>query len=164
MNIIYVKSIPGQKNYLLKENEKTVLKFNYKPESHIARVETEFERRVLIIDDEGLLKSRFILKNEYGIKIGQMIFDSFSNYSGTVEIEDTRYRFNLQHTSTYELSLYKNSRKNLVYRCLLSFDEKNDDPAGDNRIFKTQTSSLIIAVAWYLVLKKAEKQTPEFSV
>ena len=39
---------------------------------HIARVETEDERRVLIIDDEGLLTIKKAIKNEYGIRIGSL--------------------------------------------------------------------------------------------
>ena len=73
MNIVSVKNNPGQHDYDLQEHDKTVLKLRYKDDLHTARVETGHERRVLIIEDEGLLKARFVLKNEYGVRIGSLI-------------------------------------------------------------------------------------------
>lgn len=156
MNIVSVKHIPGQEHYLLKEDNQTVLKLQYKQDLHTARIETENERRVLIIDDEGLLKTKLILKNEYGVRIGQLTFDNFSDNQGSVEIEETHFRFSLQRTPTPELYIYKNTRKDLVYNCLLSFEEKNNNPVtseNNHRFFKTQSSALIIAISWYLFLK-----------
>src|SRR5215207_7231173 len=107
MNIVSVKNNSGQQDYILKEDEKIVLKLLYKKELHTARVETETEKRVLIIEDEGLLKTRLILKNEYGVRIGSLSYDNFSDTHGSVEIENTRYRFIVEHSSTSVLNIYK---------------------------------------------------------
>ena len=45
MNIVSVKQLPGQQDYLLKEDDETVLKLRYNKDLHTARVETEKERR-----------------------------------------------------------------------------------------------------------------------
>jgi hypothetical protein len=144
MNIISVKTNPGQQEYLLKEDEKTVLKLCYKNDVHIARMETDKERRVLIIEDEGLLKTKLILKNEYGVRIGSLNYDNFSTTHGTVDIENTKYRFSLKHSSSIELNLYKGSRRNLFYSCQLSIEDNNS---------KTTLASVILAVSWYLFLQ-----------
>lgn len=157
MNIVSVKNIAGQQDYLLKEDNKTVLKLCYKQELHTARVETENERRVLIIGDEGLLKTRLILKNEYGIRIGSLTYDNFSDTHGSVEMENTKYRFIVQHGSTPELNIYKGSRRNLIYSCQLSYDDKNSKGT------KSQSASFIIAVSWYLFLKSVVKGSPAFN-
>ena len=156
MNIVSVKQAPGQQDYLLKEDENTVLKLRYKKDLHTARVETERERRVLIIDDEGLLKTRLILKNEYGVRIGSLSYDNFSDTHGSVEIENIKYRFVITHGSTPELNIYKGSRRNLIYTCQLSFD---DNSAG----VRSQPSSFIIAVSWYLFLKGTSTASPVFN-
>ena len=109
MNIVSVKNIAGQQDYLLKEDGTTVLKLRYKKDMHTARVETEKERRVLIIDDEGLLKTRLILKNEYGVRIGSLSYDNFSDTHGSVEIENLKYRFIITHLAAPELKIYKGS-------------------------------------------------------
>jgi len=151
MNIVSVKQLPGQQDYLLKEDDKTVLKLQYKKDLHTARVETEKERRVLIIDDEGLLKTKSVLKNEYGIRIGSLNYDNFSDTHGSVDIENIKYRFIVKNSETPELNIYKGSRRNLIYNCQLVFDDISSTIKG------SQTASLIIAVSWYLFLKEEIK-------
>ena len=141
MNIVSVKHSSGQQEYFLKEAEKIVLTLRYKQDLHTARLETENERRVLIIADEGLLRTRLVLKNEYGVRIGSLVFDNFSDSHGTVEIENTKYRFFQETASTPELNIYKGSRRNLIYSCQLSYDD-------NSRRTKSQSSSFIIAVSW----------------
>lgn len=156
MNIVSVKSNSGQQDYLLKEDDKTVLKLRYKDDMHIARVETDKERRVLIIEDEGLLRTLLVLKNEYGVRIGSLNYDNFSSTHGTVDIENTKYRFDIREGSSPELHIYKGSRRNLIYSCALSFEDKFKG-------MKQAFSSLIISVSWYLFLKGATKQTQAFN-
>src|SRR5262245_57968452 len=119
MNTVSIKHGPGLQDYLLKEDDNTVLKMRYTQESHVARVETEVERRVLMIDDEGLLRKKLILKNEYGVRIGSLTYDQFSDSQGSVDIENTRYRFLVRNTSVPELYIYRGSRRNLIYNCQL---------------------------------------------
>ena len=144
MNIVSIQNNPGQQDYLLKEDDKTVLKLRYKNDLHIARVETENEKRVLIIEDEGLLRTRLVLKNEYGVRIGSLNYDNFSVTHGTVDIENTKYRFDLKQNESPELHVYKKSRKNLIYSCQLSIEKNNS---------KAALASLIIAITWFLFLK-----------
>ena len=72
MNTVSVKNLSGQQDYILKEDDKTVLKLRYKNDLRTARVETDTERRVLMIEDEGLLRTKLVLKNEYGVRIGSL--------------------------------------------------------------------------------------------
>ncbi|HET6722947.1 MAG TPA: hypothetical protein VFH07_09370 [Chitinophagaceae bacterium] len=156
MNIIAIKRIPGLDSYELKENDDTVLEIRYKPDMHTARVVTHAERRVLIIENEGLLRIKMAIKNEYGIRIGSLSYDNFSDTHGSVEIEKTRYRFRIQHTPAPELHIYK-GRRDLIYSCQLSFDDNHLKEA------KSQSASFIIAVSWYLFLKEGVKTTPAFT-
>lgn len=144
MNIISLQNNPGQQDYLLKEGDRTVLKLRYNNDRHIARVETEKEKRVLIIEEQGLLRTLLVLKNEYGVRIGSLHFDNFSATHGTVDVENTKYRFDLEQNGTPELHVYKRSRRNLIYSCQLIIENNNS---------KTALASLIIAVTWYLFLK-----------
>jgi hypothetical protein len=153
MNIVSVKNNSGQQDYILKEDNKTVLKLRYKNDLHTARVETETERRVLMIEDEGLLKTKLILKNEYGIRIGSLSYDNFSSTNGLVEIEGTKFRFFIQGTKP-ELHIYKGSRGNEIYNCQLSFDDSNA------KEIKSPPTAFTIALSWYLFLKGLIKARP----
>ena len=157
MNIVSVKNNQGQHDYLLKEHNKAVLTLRYKDDLHIARVETENERRVLSIQDEGLLRSKFVLKNEYGVRIGSLYYDNFSDTNGTVEIENAKYRFVVKQGSTPELYIYKGSRRNLIYTCQLS----NEEVA--TKETRYQSAAFTIALSWYLFLKGIMKGHHEFN-
>jgi len=111
----------------------------------------------LIIDDEGLLKTKSVLKNEYGIRIGSLNYDNFSDTHGLVDIENIKYRFIVKNGEVPELNIYKGSRRNLVYNCQLVFDDTS------SKIKGTQTASLIIAVSWYLFLNDAAITKPVFN-
>src|SRR4029078_824702 len=129
----------------------------YKNDLHTARVETEKERRVLIIDDEGLLKTKYVLKNEHGIRMASLNYDNFSDSHGSVDIENIKYRFIVKNSETPELNIYKGSSRNLIYNCQLVFDDIS------SKIKGSQTASLIIAVSWYLFLKEAVRLMPTFN-
>ena len=156
MNIIAINRIPGLDRYELKENDNTVLEIRYKPDMHTARVVTHEERRVLIIENEGLLRIKMAIKNEYGVSIGSLSYDNFSDTNGSVEFEKTRYRFRIQYTPVPELHIYK-GRRDLIYSCQLSLNDHNSKEA------KSQSASFIIAVSWYLFLKGGIKETPSFN-
>ena len=157
MNCFSYKKISGQDSYQLKENDKAVLDISYKPETHIARVETNNERRMLFFEDEGLLRKKMAIKNEYGVKIGSLIYDNFSELHGSVEMEGNKFRFFIQYEPALELHIYKGSRRDLVYSCQLSFDSSNLKPT------RSHSVSSIIAVTWYLFLKGMTIGNPVFN-
>lgn len=155
MNIVSVKNISGQQDYILKEDDKTVLKLRYKNDLHTARVETETERRVLMIEDEGLLRTKLVLKNEYGVRIGSLSYDNFSDNQGSIEIESTKFRFFIQHNPQRELHIYKGSRRNKIYNC--QFEDMSE-----NKMQK-QPPAFTIALSWYLFLKGLINVRPAFN-
>lgn len=154
MNIVSVKNVSGQQDYILKEGDKTVLRLRYKNDLHTARIETENERRVLMIEDEGLLRTKLVLKNEYGVRIGSLMYDNFSTAQGTIEIEHTKFRFFIDHNSNPTLHIYKGSRRNEIYNCELSFDDH------DPKVVKSQPPAFTMALSWYLFLKGLIKGKP----
>ena len=155
MNIVSVRKISGQQDYILKEDDKTVLKLRYKSDLRTARVETETERRVLMIEDEGLLRTKLVLKNEYGVRIGSLSYDNFSDNQGSIEIEGTKFRFFIQHNPKVELHIYKGSRHNKIYNCLI-------DDMDDNKK-QRQSPAFAIALSWYLFLKGLINVKPAFN-
>lgn len=151
MNTIIVNRKSGQHIYQLKENGTTVLKLNYNPEQHIARIEAGNEGRVLFLENEGFIRTRISIKNEYGVGIGSLVFNGFSGNHGEVEIEEIRYMFLFQHNANPELEIYKNSHSNLIFTCRLPLEK--DNLSGKY----SQSYPLIIAVTWYLFQKSTHR-------
>ncbi len=57
--------------HLFKDSQK-ILKLDINPHSNSARVEYNNEKRVFLIRKEGLRKSRIAIRNEYGVKVGEL--------------------------------------------------------------------------------------------
>lgn len=157
MNKVSVKQSKGHIKYQLDENGHTVLKLNHNVESNTLRIQTEFLQRALIIEDEGLLKAKWVLKNEYGVKMGQLMYDNFNQRHGSFEIEGSRFRFIVQNDSVNELHIYKSSGKKVLYSCSFSNDVINND---SNISF---THPIIFAVSWYLFMKNVDQKDFAFS-
>ena len=147
MNSIALKKVTGHDNFQLKENGKTVLEISYNPEMHTARVRSNEARRVLIIEDESFFKVKMSIKNEYGIRIGTLAWDNFSNTHGAIDIEGAKFRFVISYEQTPHVEIYKGKKS--VYDCQLSFS------AADHKVVRYESSSSVIAVSWYLFLKMA---------
>ena len=156
MNLVVVKRLPGQDIYKLMENENTVLSVRYKPELHTARVESEKGQRILIIDNEGLLRNKKAIKNEYGVKIGSLHFDNFSDHSGVIEFDNSKYKFDIVKQPVSELHIYNHSKSKLIYKCNIAIDKSNDELSND------QNSSFLIAVSWYLFVSSKSKKELAF--
>jgi hypothetical protein len=155
MNIVIKKINEGIDEYLLTEKDKTILKVRHRRDLHTARVETVNERRVLIIENEGLIKIRMAIKNEYGVEIGQMFFDNFSDNQGVVQIDNIRYRFTINKKSSQELYIYKGSHRDLIFRCNLAFETEIQPDSKD------QAAAFIISIVWYLHLLSVRETRSE---
>jgi hypothetical protein len=152
MNFISENHLAGQEVYYLKEDGQTVLRFRLRQELHIVRLETAHEQRVLMIENEGLIRTKLVLKNEYGIRIGHLAYDNFSNSHGSMEIEGASFRFSFQQEPQPELNIYRGSRSGLVYSCKISVEENG------LRNTTSRISKFIIAVCWYLFLKNLPEE------
>lgn len=167
MNSVTRRSSAEYEDFLFKEDEKTILKLRLNYHLQTVRIETESEKRVFIIEDEGLLKTKLVLKNEYGVRMGQMVFDNWYGQQGTVEIENSRFRFTIRKTPSAELQLYKNSGKNLIYSGNLLFESGNSQHEarqGIQLILKNYQHSYILALSWYLLRQSIRQRKPELSL
>ncbi len=70
--------------------------------SGFTKIERDDLRRKFIIEKKGLLRTRTILRNEYGIKMGQVVFEKAHIQEGIIEIEDHHY------TTRYSTDLLRN--------------------------------------------------------
>ena len=158
MNVGIKKTGSGNDEYTLIENDKTILRVRHRRDMNTARVETVNEQRILLIQNEGLLRIKMAIKNEYGVQIGQMFFDNWSDDQGVVQIENIRYRFSINNKSSQELYIYKGTRRNLIYQCNLAFEPDNESH------LKGHTSAFIISIAWYLHLQSVREKIPELAL
>src|SRR5574338_1694414 len=125
------QSTTGQREYDLWHNNKKVLTLSFHPATNSARVESAKEKRVFLIRKEGFLRNRTVLRNEYGILIGQLRFENKEN---TVEINNEKFFYIIRNNPLPETVIYKESKEDPVAICSLNieathFSKNNDLPA-----------------------------------
>jgi hypothetical protein len=142
----------GQEIYELRNSEQKLLTLTFQPGSNSLRITTDGEKRVFLIGREGFLRSRTVLRNEYGVRIGHLNYDSSQDNNGIIEFDNKRFNFSIRKNQT-ELVISKNEE--IMTSCELPAISKKDFSAGNLDI-------LILALCWYL-FTSVKKQVEEYA-
>jgi hypothetical protein len=111
--------------YELWSGLKKLMVFTINHREHIARIESENSRRNFHIDKEGFLLNKTILKNEYGVRIGQISHELLFKNEGIVELNEERFSYSIQNNPLTELIIYKKSKKEPLLVCSLKTKNEN---------------------------------------
>ena len=136
--------------YQLLQNDKRLLTLTLHPFSKTARLDCETEKRVFQIRKEGFLRNRTVLRNEYGVKIGEL---GQENKELFIEVNNERFYYTINNNSTPELNIYKDDRNQPLIVCELT--NKNSGPEvklNDVNPSDLFHSSLLMAMCWYLFM------------
>lgn len=147
----------GQKVYALWDNGRKLLTLAFNSSSNFAKIEYGEEKRAFIIRYEGLFKNKMVMRNEYGIRIGQVSTER----ENIIALNDERLFYTITNEKEPKLILYKESVDDPLAVCALKLDnEKSVLPSV--RTLAT-THSLLLALSWYLFRPVTKAKTPEFA-
>ena len=142
--------------YHLYKDDKKILTIALNPFSNSARVECEKQKRVFLIRKEGFRRNKTVLRNEYGIKIGELGNENKENF---IDVNDERFYYTIQNDPLAELVLYKESKDKPFVTCGLT--SKQGDPAvkftKDKTLADTTHPGLLMALCWYMFLPVAKE-------
>jgi hypothetical protein len=147
------KSTLKQEVYELLDKEKKLLTLEFHPATNSARIEYAHEKRVFLIRKEGFLRSKIVLCNEYGIRLGYLVQDNKESY---IELNNEKFFFDINKNPMPELIIYKESKDRPVAICELNIK--------DNTLQPNLYSSLLLALCWYIFLPVPGRQTMEYAV
>jgi hypothetical protein len=151
MKWLFTSKKSGQEIYELWNGEEKILELTCQPRSGSLRITTGDEKRVFLIGREGFLRSRKVLSNEYGIRIGQLTYESNQDNIGTIEFDNKRFNYSIQNHFHPELIIIKNDE--IIASCEL--------PAIQRKNFNTENYDiLILTLCWYLfsIVKKQKEE------
>ncbi len=151
MKWLFTSKKSKQEIYELWNTEEKLLALTFQPGSGSLRIAADNEKRVFLIGREGFLRARIVLRNEYGIRIAQLNYETGQDKIGTIEFDDGRFNYDIRNHVRPELVITKNEET--IVSCELpevpkkSFDSENQD-------------FLILALCWYMftVLKKHREE------
>jgi hypothetical protein len=142
--------------YHLFNGDNKLLTLSINSSSNSARVECNKEKRVFIIRKEGLMRNKTVLRNEYGVKIGEIGAGNKENF---IEINDECFFYTTKDNPTAELVIYKEASEKPVLVCSLKTQNGSSgvhiEKEGD---LKNATHpGLLMALCWYMFLPVANE-------
>ncbi|MDP9230993.1 MAG: hypothetical protein M3O67_10050 [Bacteroidota bacterium] len=150
-----------QEVYELWHNDQKVLSLNYNPAIGAARVKYNDEKRIFLIGKEGFLKSKTVLRNEYGFKMGQLEYEKHNAAEGFIDMYGEKFFYTIQNDPSPGLIIYKSLKEETIVKCQLV-------PAGGNISFHfdkhddlhhTIYPCLLMALCWYVFLPVVKEGT-----
>jgi hypothetical protein len=158
MNWETVTSGIGYKAYALWSNGRKLLTLGFQSSSNFVKIESEGEKRAFTIRYEGFLKTKMVMRNEYGIRIGSV---STENKENLIAFNDEKLHYTITNDKEPQVIIYKESPDQPLAVCALQLDnDKSILPA----VKPSAThQSLLLALCWYLFQSVAKENRPEFA-
>src|SRR5690606_25896947 len=147
-----ITSTIGQSAFALYKNGRKLVTLVFNPNSNAARIESDAEKRVFLIREEGFLRNRTVLRNEYGVKIGSAGSDKNRHY---IQIDNQKFYYDIQNNaeSLPALAIYKDGEANepLALCDMESLAQTKTSTRKSAYNFTKTQFSLLMAVCWYLM-------------
>jgi hypothetical protein len=138
--------------YELWNSKEKLLVLAYHPASGTLRVSADDEKRVFLIGREGFLRRRTVLRNEYGIWVGQLTYDNNQDNQGMIDIYEENFTYILQSDPDPKASIYRNTE-------ILAVTEL---PAISEDINSDNYDLLMLLLCWY-TSTTVKKQREEYA-
>ena len=141
-----INSATGQREYVLVHHDKKMLTLSFHPNTNSARVESAKEKRVFQIRKEGFRKTRTVMRNEYGILLGQLRHEYKENF---IEINDEKFFYIIRNNPLPEVVIYKESKEEPFAVCSLNIDATHFTK--NKNLPASLESGLLLSLCWYLM-------------
>jgi len=151
-----------QELYELWHNDKKLLSLHVHPFTNSARVEYEAEKRLFMIRKEGFRRNKTVLRNEYGVRMGQLGYDKTNTTEGNIELNGEKFFYTIQTKPADELVIYKDTKEKPFLVCGLKVNDGNTSVRFNRSTELNPTEHfLLMAVCWYMFLPVARENLVE---
>lgn len=153
----------NHETYHLYKEDKKILSLFLNPFSNTARVECEKEKRVFVIRKEGFLRNKVVIRNEYGIKVGELGQEQKGQF---IDINEERFFYTVHNNPLAELVLYKESKEQPLISCGLKTDTGSPSvefSRDKKNLSGTSHPGLLMALCWYMFLPVTKENIAAFA-
>ena len=127
-----------------------------------AKIQCNDTRRTFMIEKKGIFRSRVILRNEYGSKLGQVTFEGNHNNEGFIEMEGQRLKYTIHKDASPEMVIYKPSNEPLLFCDLAGITGTSDN--FPKRSTENKYPALLLALCWHQFTKVSKEPELAFAV
>lgn len=152
MKWLLISSSLQQEIYELRNSKEKLLTLTYHSASGTLRISADDEKRVFLIGREGFLRRHTVLRNEYGVRMGQLSYEGNLESQGNIDVDNRQFSYILQNNPSLKAAIYRNAEMLAV--CELPATSKNDS---NNENYDL----LILMLCWYMSTA-VKKQVEEF--
>lgn len=149
--------------YRLMDNETCKVLLKYNPRQQSARLSSGDHQRLFFIESAGSLSGKTIIRNEYGVEVGQLGFDHWYSREGTIQVDNHTFHYKLVNQPSAKLMIYTDNSAEPLASCELS-NKGNDTSI--HFIDNTPPDSrgyLLLGLCWYLFLPVARENVAEYA-
>ena len=112
--LTFFQSPTSQQEFQLKGNDVTNMVMKFHPDQQTVRISHDGVKRLYFFEQSG--NNKVVIRNEYGLKVGNIRYDRWFHSNGTIELEGKKFRHEV-HTDDGELILFDRQKHNPLVKC-----------------------------------------------
>ena len=139
--------------YALQDNAYTLMTCTVNPLLKCLRAECGDDRRNFFLEKEKMARYETIVRTEYGLIFGNLLFDRVSENEGSVWIDNQPFRFRVEKSEQPTIHFFKSDPNQPFFSCDLGVPP-NSLPDQEH----SDENYLLFASAWFLSLPVGARQ------
>jgi hypothetical protein len=147
MKWVSVNNGSSLENFELWGDDKKLANISFSNRTRFARIVSGLGKRIFSFEKRGFLTPKEVIKNEYGIKMGEVEEARPGTGKGYVELDGKRYLFVYNENNSGELILYDEFMQKSLLTC--SFNMVTRGFAKTRSLFDGKFASLLLVLCWY---------------
>lgn len=144
--------------YELWQDDKKMMTLELNELSHTAKVVCLNSRRIFKIEKEGFLRNKTILKNEYGIKIGDLSNENWLMHEGIIHLNDEKLYYTTNSKELQKMIIYKKTPKLPLIECCVTTNNESENYNFQKHNEAEKYPALLMALSWFLFLPVAKEK------
>lgn len=148
MQWVKVQSNTPAETFELWSGDKKVAGASFSNTSHIIRMASAVGKRLFFYGNKGWLVQKPVIKNEYGITLGKLEFESETGEKGYVELDEKKYHYQLQADGSINLQSFDDALNQNVTSCNFG-NVLSKGFTKTKSLMNTRFPQLLLLLCWY---------------
>ena len=132
---------------LWNDDDRKLANISFSNRTRFARIVSSFGKSIFSFEKRGFLLPKEVVKNEYGIKMGEVEESRPGSGKGQVMLDGKKYLFVYNENNSGELVLYDELMQKSLLTC--SFSMVNKGLMKTKSLFDNKFASLLLVLCWY---------------
>lgn len=147
MKWVRVHNNASLENFELWDDQIKLAGIAFSNHTRFARFVCNMTKRIFSFEKRGFLSVKEIIRNEYGIKMGEVEETKPGGKRGHIILEEKKYNYVFTENTSGELLLYDDLMQNCLLNC--SFSGIFNGLTKTNSLLETRFASLLLVLCWY---------------